>query len=99
MIQWSMVFANSMWILGLSVLLAAFSYRSYVKRALPESSNNEWNRRSYPFFSRVGFLLASMGLCLSSQSLVERAVWGMISLAILSEVLIKRMVILRRPGS
>lgn len=38
MIDWTMLAANSLWILGLSVLLAAWSYRSYIRSLHKEAA-------------------------------------------------------------
>lgn len=75
MINWQSVIFNSLWISGLTLLLAGFSYRYW------EASQNNFTMRvqlSRPDFLRllwVSVFLISIGLASTSQHLWEMAIW------------------------
>jgi hypothetical protein len=76
MIDWWMVARGALWILGLAIALASFSYaewwRSLHRRRLREALNTP--RFLAPF--SAGLALFSVGLALSSSRWWEAALWG-----------------------
>ena len=81
-IDWSNIFFNSLWILGSSIILAAFSYHywqaSERQRAITrELQTTSWRRA---FWS--GLLLISIGLAGTSQRWWEILLWLILTLLI-----------------
>ncbi len=74
-INWQSVIINSFWIVGLAILLAAFSYHYWLA--------NEENRRlrdqlNHPTFQRLywlSFVFVGIGLAGTSQKTWEMIVW------------------------
>ena len=48
MIDWWDVFTNGLWILGLAIVLAAFSYRSAWKEHKPGNGSMLWTEEIWP---------------------------------------------------
>jgi len=75
MINWHSVILSSLWISGLALLLAGFSYRYW------DASQNNWPLRaqlSRPDFLRLfwfSIFLVSIGLAGTSQQLWVMAIW------------------------
>ena len=86
MIEWYSLMANSLWILGLAVLLARLSFVSYQKAVLPEQqtqiSGPDWPQAA-------GLTLFCMGLLLSADGLFEQAAWGLLAVASLAWALLE----------
>ena len=64
MIDWTMLAANSLWIVGLSVLLAVFSYRSYLKsiyKPLAKATGQPVDLSSTDLYFRLGMVLFVLG--------------------------------------
>jgi len=75
MIDWLSVFYNVLWILGLAVILAAFSYNDWLA-----AQNNVKLRRQFgsPAFQlplSLGLALLSLGLTLLADVWWEQLVW------------------------
>lgn len=81
MINWTMLAANSLWIVGLSVLLAAFSYRSYIRSLYKDAARTAGVpgqiqgdvSGSEPYF-RLGMVLFVLGQVAVS-ALSDEAWW------------------------
>lgn len=78
MIDWRGIATNALWITGLAVLLATFSYRRY--QAGQEKTNDE-DEYQHIFYD-VGLLLFCAGLLFAANSWLERGAWGGILLLI-----------------
>ena len=76
MIDWWKVGANAVWIMGLAVLWASYSYRRFMAAHLRESYLQHSNRASSEFFSRLGILLVCGGFYATSRSAFERRLWA-----------------------
>ena len=81
MIDWYSVAVNALWILGLSILLAAFSYHDWLRR----ETGRRWKEVSagpswrLPFSG--GTLLFCLGMGLRRDTAWwERTVWGVLTL-------------------
>ena len=76
MIDWYFVFTHALWILGLSIWLAAFSYHNWRRRELGIPLRRELRARSFRVSSNAGLVLAAAGFMLLESNLWwERAVW------------------------
>lgn len=85
MINWTMLAANSLWIVGLSVLLAAFSYRSYLKsiyKPLAKATGQPVDVSGAEPFLRLGMGLFVLGQVAVS-FLSEEAWWRILLWAVL----------------
>jgi hypothetical protein len=80
MINWQSLFFNSLWVVGLSLLLAAFSYHAWLAT---ENDRKLWTQLSQPGFIRwvwTAVLLVSIGLLGVSQQLWEIILWAVMAL-------------------
>ncbi len=80
MINWQSVFFNSLWILGLALLLSALSYHYWLAQTHDKSFRTQLQSRSFLGVFWIALLLFAIGLLGSSPSLWERALWGLIGL-------------------
>ncbi|MCP4423756.1 MAG: hypothetical protein GY803_04615 [Chloroflexi bacterium] len=75
MINWFSVFSNSFWIIGLAILLAAFSYHYW----LADQENRRLREQlSQPAFHKsfwVSFVFIGIGLAGTSQKSWEAGLW------------------------
>jgi hypothetical protein len=86
MIDWWGLFTASLWILGLSVLLATFSLRGY-RRSLLKAAGAPLDlgrSRGYP----LGLLLLSLGLGAGSDWWLEQLLWGVLALLTVAELVV-----------
>ncbi len=65
MIDWWMVATNSLWILGLSIVLAAFSYHDWLARVKQRRRRDLFKERSWRLPWTLGMFLTSVGWGLS----------------------------------
>jgi hypothetical protein len=90
MIDWWNVAGHAVWIVGAAVLLARFSYRRY-EAAERRRLGIAQSRSAIPdVIYRLGLVLVSVGLGVSSTSWIERAIWGLLAVASIAEVLLLR---------
>lgn len=73
MITWSSVLWNSFWIVGLALLLATFSYNSWL-RATAQAEHGAAPQLS-PIYNVVGVILVAIGLIATSRTWLERGLW------------------------
>ena len=79
MINWYFVFTHSLWIVGLSIALAAFSYHDWLRRELSRPLRRQLREPSFRCPLNVGFLLVAAALVLlESSRWWERALWLLI---------------------
>lgn len=60
-----MVFPNSLWIVGLSLLLAAFAYHDWLARETQRKRKEVLQQRSWRLAWTIGMLMASSGWLIS----------------------------------
>lgn len=80
MIDWLAVLINSLWILGLSILLASFSYQYWLAGQVKRPLRAQLNTPSFlqSFWLSLG--LISAGLAGSSQTWWETSLWTLFTL-------------------
>jgi hypothetical protein len=76
MIDWYLVATSALWILGASILLAAFSYHKWAAGERGVRLRDQWHERSWQLASAAGMLLFCLGFGLSEGSRWwERVLW------------------------
>ena len=86
MIDWFSLAANSLWIVGLAVLLATLSYSDW-KKSVENSSLRAVLGEFMPALSiNVGLLLFCLGLLATSAMWWERAGWGVALLLVVGQI-------------
>jgi len=80
MINWQSVIFNSFWILGLSVLLAAFSYHYWDASQHGRSLRVQLSQTAFLRFFWLAIFLVSIGLIGTSQQIWEMILWGGLAL-------------------
>lgn len=76
MIDWPNTFYNALWILGLSIILAAFSYADWRARLGGEKLRQRLNASSFQLPLSLGLLLVSLSLLLLAHTWWERLIWA-----------------------
>lgn len=98
MIDWYFVFTNSLWILGLSVVLAAFSYHHWLAGETGHRLREQFRQPGWILPFSAGMCLVGLGLGLSqSARWWERIAWLMIAGVFLWDGIAKGY--LRRPSN
>lgn len=87
MINWWYVGANALWISGLALLLAMYSYRSVAARPGAPAEHKTITARQAAYVYRIGVILVSLGLCATSETWVARGIWGGIALVVLIQLI------------
>ena len=80
MINWQSVIFNSLWILGLAVLLAALSYHYWVASVNKRPLREQFSQPDFLRLLWVALLLVCLGLAGTSQQNWEMIVWGVLAL-------------------
>lgn len=80
MINWQSVIFNSLWIFGLALLLAAFSYHYWDASQHGRSLRTQLSHSSFLRFFWLAIFLVSIGLIGTSQQLWEMVTWGGLAL-------------------
>ena len=86
MINWQSVIFNSLWILGLAVLLAAFSYHYWVASVSKRPLREQLRQPNFLRLLWVALLLVCLGLVGTSQQTWEMIVWGVMALLALVNI-------------
>jgi len=80
MIDWYVVFSHSLWILGVSVVLAALSYHDWLRRELSRPLRQQLREPSFRLPSNAGFLLVALGfMLLPGSRWWARALWFLLA--------------------
>jgi cell division protein FtsW (lipid II flippase) len=91
---WSII-PHALWLLGLAILLATFSYRdwsgSHPRHAAPPVAAD----RSRMWYL-VGLLFFCLGMLATSGSTLERAGWAIVLLLVLAQLLLPSLRLARR---
>jgi hypothetical protein len=80
MIDWQSVFFNGFWLLGLALLLAAFSYYYWLAGQAGRSLRLTLNSRDFLRFFWISFICIGIGLAGTSQRIWEVAIWILFTL-------------------
>jgi len=75
-IDWVSVLFNSFWIVGLSILLADFSYHHWLAGVEGRRLKEQLETLSFQRFFWISFVFVSIGLAGTSARTWETAVWG-----------------------
>ena len=72
-----LLFTNALWIIGLAVILAAFSYGDWLAHERGVSSRRVLGSLTFQVPFSGGMVLVCLGLVLSGRTGWERAVWAL----------------------
>ena len=75
MINWQSVIFNSFWILGLAIMLAAFSYNYWLAKETGNSLRSQLGGRSFLRAFWLAMVLVGIGLIGTSQRNWETVIW------------------------
>ncbi len=81
LIDWAGVARNALWIAGLSLALAAFSYASWQARAQHSSLRKPLGGRAFQAPFNAGLLLFSVALVWGAAAAWERIAWIILAAA------------------
>jgi len=76
MIQWGSVLSNGLWILGLSILLAALSFQRSTAIKQKKRLKDLLSKKEIQRFFLAGMALIFAGIGLTSNTIWERVLWG-----------------------
>ncbi len=80
MINWQSVILNSFWILGLAIILAAFSYHYWLAGQENRKLRLQFNESGFLKPMWLGCILIGIGLIGTSQEIWEMILWGVLTL-------------------
>ena len=80
MIDWRFVAVHSLWIVGLSIVLAAFSYHNWLRHELGRTLREQWREPGWrlPHFAGVWLVAVSVVL-MPATPWWARALWAMLA--------------------
>ena len=82
MIDWWLVFTSALWILGLSIVLAAFSYHDWLRRETGRRLREMFSQPSWRLWSSAGLLLFCVGWGAGrGMQWWERVLWGALAVS------------------
>jgi hypothetical protein len=80
-IDWPFVATHALWILGLAVILAAFSYHNWLRQELGRSFRTQWREPGWRVPHYAGLILIAVSMVLMAGAPVwERAVWAVLAM-------------------
>jgi hypothetical protein len=96
MIHWWSVGTNTLWIVGMALLLATFSYR---RCCVAQFSGGKqritgWSKPDLAYLT--GWLGVSAGFCLTGETWLIRSIWGGVTCTVLLKIGIKMMSLYHR---
>jgi hypothetical protein len=83
------VFSNSLWVLGLSVLLAAWSMSYYEAQRSDKKVLRILSEGGYSWAVTVGLVLFCVGLAATEERLWAQVLWGLLGAAFLVDQLLR----------
>lgn len=87
LIDWKLVGFSALWILGLSVLLATFSFADYAAHVQSARLLDVLKRRDYQLGFYAGLALVALGMTGSSRAWWETAIWILLTTAFAYQIL------------
>lgn len=81
MIDWINVGFGALWIIGLSVILAALSITEYQRTTESISWRDALKRRGFQIAFNVGLMLFCFGWAGMTREVWEQVVWGLLGIA------------------
>lgn len=88
MIDWPGVARNALWILGLSIALAGWSYTVWWARMSQHGLRRALDRTAFQVPFNIGLLLFSVSLAWGATALWERLVWIALAIAFAWQVVL-----------
>jgi putative inorganic carbon (HCO3(-)) transporter len=85
MVDWAFVLSNSVWLVGLAILLACASLAGYARSNRRLSLKEAWHSMAGNGWVRLGGLLFCVGMGLSSSTWWVRGLWALLCLTVLYE--------------
>lgn len=79
------VFSNSLWILGLAVLLAVWSYASYEAGRSKQKMRHKLNELGYALALDAGMVLFIAGMATTEDREWARGLWIVLGLGVIAE--------------
>lgn len=79
MINWQSLIFNSFWVIGLSIMLAAFSYHYWLAGQENRQLRVQLNTRGFLRPIWLGLIFIGIGLIGTSQHTWEIAIWGVLT--------------------
>ena len=89
MIDWWGVFSNFLWVLGLSVLLAAWSMAYYEAQRSEKKTLQFLGQGGYSWAVTVGLVLFCAGLALTEDRLWAQILWGILGIAFIVDQVLR----------
>ena len=80
MVPWWSVLLNTLWILGLALLLADLSFHSWLARQEGSSLRQQFNKLQFLKYFWLALVLITLGLAGTSNRLWERVLWLLLAL-------------------
>lgn len=80
MIPWWSVLLNTLWILGLALLLANLSFHGWLAQQEGSSLRQQFSKPQFLKYFWLGLLLIALGLAGTSDRLWERVIWLLLAL-------------------
>jgi len=75
-INWYSLLFNTFWVVGLAILLAAFSYQYWEARQTQTSLRVQFSRPSFLLFFWLSFGFVCIGLAGTAPQVWEMIIWG-----------------------
>lgn len=79
-INWPSIIINSFWIIGLAILLAAFSYHYWLAHEENRRLRDQLNQPTFQQLYWLSFVLVGIGLAGTSQKTWEMIIWMIFTL-------------------
>lgn len=89
MIDWWGVFSNSLWVLGLSVLLAAWSMAYYDAQRSDRKTLQILGEDGYSWAVTVGLVLFCAGLAATEDRVWAQILWGVLGVAFIGDQVLR----------
>ncbi len=87
MIDWWGVFSNTLWVVGLAVLLAAWSMAYYEAQHDDRKVREAFSQTSYSWALTVGLMLFCAGLAATEDRWWARVLWTLLGVGFLADQL------------
>jgi hypothetical protein len=76
MIDWPQVAANSIWIIGCAIIVAAFSHANWLAHVRAVRTRHLLGMHTFQLPFSIGFTLIALGLFFFSHGWLERGLWA-----------------------
>jgi hypothetical protein len=79
-IDWPFVAVHSLWILGLSIILAALAYHNWLRQELGRPWRTQWREPAWRVPHFAGLMLIAVSIAvMTPSSLWERILWSILA--------------------